>query len=380
MTKPTVTITYGHALCDDCNSLYGTTTGTADAGSNATTTVDAERTEGNDLWNGSLIYYTSGSNVGLERLITDFATGTITHVAFPNPVATGDTYKLSKWAETDTGTLLTEAVTNDDYFVLTRTAGAQEAYISYPTEGTNHTVNLTLSPSVYTKIFWRFKTSSSNLKAKIGLVDSGGHEQIVLPESSSTLFTVGSATIDFDDADLLDHIRLYANALASATGTVTYDFVLVCKNIFVFPNTQYGTEFNPPPRYAMIPIPSRIVDITQNLGSESATFTASCNLDIGKLLTTPSAVVESDWKRPQGQDTKATDENMNGQVFVDISHNSITEPFQWLDMGKQQFKVTLDTLRFPEHSDSHTLDLTFKEYSRSNKSNESYIERFGLNL
>jgi len=286
---------------------------------------------------------------------------------------TGLTY--GDWTETDTGALLSSAVSVDDYFVLTRTAGVAEAFLSYPDEGGAN--NLNLSPSIYTKIYWRFKTSSSNLKAKIMLIDSGGHGQTVLPETSSTLFTVGSATINFGDADLLDHIRLYANALASATGTVTYDFVLVCKNIFVFPNTQYGTEFTPPARYADIEIPSRITDVTQNLGSPSATFTASCNLDIGRLTTTSGTCTGDDWKRPQGVDAVYQTDFMKGEVFVDISHNSVTEPFQWLDTGKQRFKVTLRTPRFPEHSDSHTLDLEFREYSRSSKSNESYLERFG---
>jgi hypothetical protein len=264
---------------------------------------------------------------------------------------TGLTY--GDWTETDTGNLLTPTVTFDDYFHLTRAAGASEAYLSYPSEAGAD--NLGLSSTVYTVIYYRYQTSNLDVKAKIVLIFSDATTQTILDETSSTTMKTGFTYIT--TGKTIDHIRLYANA---AVGTVVYDFVLICKSIFTFPNTQYGSEFNPPPRYAMIPIPSRVSDVTQNLGSESATWTASCNLDKGS------------WKR--------SGDYVNGEVFMDIAHNSYQEPFQWLDTGKEQFKVTLDTLRFPEHSDSHTLDLTFKEYSRSSKSNESYVERFGLNL
>ncbi len=271
---------------------------------------------------------------------------------------TGLTY--GDWTETDSGALLSSVVSVDDYFVLTRSAGATEAYLSYPSEaGAN---NLGLSSSVYTKIFYRYKTSNSSIKAKIVLVFSDATIQTVLAETSNTTFTAGSVTIT--SAKTIDHIRLYAN---SAAGTVTYDFVLICKGNFTFPNTEFGTEFTPPARYADIEIPSRITDVTQNLGSPSATWTASCNLDVANAT--------DDWKRPQGTVTPKTD-YVKGEVFMDIVHNSYQEPFQWLDTGKHQFKVTLRIPSFPELSDSHTLDLTFKEYSRSSKTNESYEERF----
>ena len=70
--------------------------GTADSGS-TTTTVDSERTEADDYWNGAYILFTSGPNDGLSRKIADFdaATDTITHEAFPNAVASGHTYLLT---------------------------------------------------------------------------------------------------------------------------------------------------------------------------------------------------------------------------------------------------------------------------------------------
>ena len=288
-----------------------------------------------------------------------------------------DCNNATGWVETEDGNVASLTVDHDDWFhiYVTSSGGNKVYYISYPDEA--GATNLSLSSTVYTKIFFRYVTGSATvIKAKIVLVFSDATTQTVLAETNTgDHFLTGSTTIT--SGKIIDHIRLYANG---ATGNVWYDFALICKDIFTFPNTQYGTEFTPPPRYAMIPIPSRIVDITQNLGSESATFTTSSNLDIGRLSTTPGTCTGDDWKRPQGIDSEYQTDYVKGEVFLDIAHNTVTEPFQWLNTGKQQFKVTLDTLRFPEHSDSHTLDLTFKEYSRSSKSNGSYVERFGLNL
>jgi hypothetical protein len=72
------------------------TSGTADSG-NTITTVDAERTEADDYWNGCFISYETGTNAGLSRLITDFhnGTNTIDHDAFPAVVDGGDTYTIT---------------------------------------------------------------------------------------------------------------------------------------------------------------------------------------------------------------------------------------------------------------------------------------------
>lgn len=184
--------------------------------------------------------------------------------------------------------------------------------------------------------------------------------QTVLSESSSTTWVIGSATLDADKGDLWG-LSLYAN---QATGQVYYDFILVCKGIFTFPNCGYGLEFTPPARYAMLEPPGRIGDITQNLGSPSATVTIGCDLDIG------------DWKR--------SGDHVDGEVFLDIAHNSRSEPWQWLDTGTEQFKATLDTPVFRRESNGNSvrriLDLTFREYRRSSASHASYVERFGLNL
>jgi len=166
----------------------------------------------------------------------------------------------------------------------------------------------------------------------------------------------------------LKYIRFYAaeDLLDNPNGTyyVEYEFVLLHKGTFTFPNVGHGLEFTPPPRYAVIPIFGRVGDVTQGGGSESATVTCSCDLDIG------------DWKR--------TNDYVDGEVFCDIAHNTSSEPWQWLDTGYEQFKATLENPVFRRsvsgNKAQHILDLLFREYRLSDASNESYVERFGLNL
>jgi len=282
------------------------------------------------------------------------------------------------WIEDASPTLTSTSLTvlYGDVFKITGTASAaaQKTYWEY--DITN------ISTDVYSKFLLRYKTQEAavGLGAKVELVFTSG-TQIILNTTFNTLLSKASGTIT--SGKTLDKIRFYAVSDAACTAkSVYYDFLLIHKGTFTFPNVAHGLEFHPPPRYAVIPIPSRIGDITQNLGSESATVTASCDLDIGKLSTTSSSITASDWKRPQGQSTKT--DYIDGEVFLDIAHNSHTEPWQWLDTGTEQFKVTLETPAFRRtitgNSATHILDLLSREYRLSDARNETYIERFGLNL
>jgi len=72
-------------------------TGTADAGSDADTLVDAARTEADNYWNGLCLLMITGNNVGLARRIYDFAAATDSievRDAFPNAIAAGDVYVI----------------------------------------------------------------------------------------------------------------------------------------------------------------------------------------------------------------------------------------------------------------------------------------------
>ena len=72
-------------------------TGTSDAGGSTTTMVDAARTEGDDVWTGAWILFTSGTVANQCRLITDFASGTDTVTFAPAVTASvgaGITYEI----------------------------------------------------------------------------------------------------------------------------------------------------------------------------------------------------------------------------------------------------------------------------------------------
>jgi len=245
----------------------------------------------------------------------------------------------------------------DEYFDLENTGGA----VDY---GIYNNTNLSLNTTLYKYILIRYKTSSTNIKAKVIAEFSDTSTQTLLEETSSTTYTVVSKALT--TSKTLDHLHLWAN---NATGHIYYDFVFVFKNVFTFPNTEFGKYWIPPARNIDIEIPSRVTNITQNLGAPSARFECSCDLDLGT------------WKRliANGYDA---DDYVNGQVFDEISHNSYQNAWNWLNTGMgRQLKVVLDgEPRFSEDGDRHSLDLVFKEVSRANKSGETEIERFGMNL
>jgi hypothetical protein len=115
------------------------------------------------------------------------------------------------------------------------------------------------------------------------------------------------------------------------------------------------------------------------LGSESATVQVSCDLNVGRINPASVEYTGDDWKRPQAVDTEEQTDVVKGQVFMDIAHNSFQEAWQWFDTDTEQFKVTLEHPDFGRE-ERHRLDLLFREYRRSCGSNETYVERFGLNL
>ncbi len=97
---------------------------TADAGGDATHTVDAALVEADDYWNNRYIKFITGNNAGLERLITDFValTDTLTHDAFPNVVALGDTYIIGGWVNP------TNAYVYDNTYTSATTNNAEQSY------------------------------------------------------------------------------------------------------------------------------------------------------------------------------------------------------------------------------------------------------------
>jgi len=255
-------VTYGHGHLDDFSTFWSSTTGTADAGGDTTHTVDAERTEAEDYWNGYYIKYTSGDNAGLNRLITDFvaATDTITHLAFPNGVSAGDTYVLSAWTQYLNNMVAADAVptiSNGDWLEIKAVfdEAATDEYVYYEKDISN------ISSDTYTRFLLRWKTSASSLgaKAKVILVFTSG-SQTILDGSYSTSWQVTSG--DITSGKTIDKIQVYADDDGTdGTFYVYYHFVLLHKDTFTLPNVAYGSDFNPSPRYAIVPIFGRVGDI-----------------------------------------------------------------------------------------------------------------------
>lgn len=75
-----------------------------------TTVVDTALTEANDYWNGGIIVFKTGNNVGEARIVSDFdaATDKLTlSVALPNASASGDQYHLCVTTGLTTGDVIT---------------------------------------------------------------------------------------------------------------------------------------------------------------------------------------------------------------------------------------------------------------------------------
>jgi len=256
---------------------------------------------------------------------------------------------VSGWTEHEDGQTGTFAVANGDiaHLNISATGGNAAYYIDNDT-------NLNLSTSIYTKLYWRYKTSDTNIKAKIVLEFSDAATQEILADVSSVTWVTGSATIT--TTKTLDHIRLHAD---HATGNVYYDFVLVCAGAFSFPNTE-SIQVIPATDLVRTFSPSRIGRSPQTMGADDTQVIIQCDLDIG------------DWTR--------TGDTIPGQVFFDINHNgSIDEEWQWLTTGQgHAFKVRLERPDFMFTDNRQLLTLTFYELRASSANTETYKERYTI--
>jgi len=269
-----------------------------------------------------------------------------------------DCNDATSWVQHDGGLGGVLTVENDDYFKISGTPNAVgDEYTYYERNITD------ISTDLYPKLVVRWKTDAitNGLRAIVDAVYTVG------PTTSTALgFSTGWKTIviDLTPAKTLSTIQLWADdypdtAESYGAHWVAFDFILAC-GLFTFPNCAGGLHFTPPSRHVASPIPSRLCDVTQFLGTDSATVESTSNLDIGN------------WKR-------STD-SVNGDVFLDVAHNSYKEPWQWLDTGTERFKVTLDRPVFRREVNGsrtqHMIDLTFREFRRSNGNLETFRERF----
>lgn len=264
------------------------------------------------------------------------------------------------WTETEDGSTGSVSVTPTsapDYFDINIAAATgNKVYIwKSPT--------FSIARASYPNVTFRYKTSDSSIRAKIGIVLDGdtANPTAALAETSNTNWTSGTYTLT--TGTNITQVFLYAN---QATGNVYYDFVLLSKR-FTFPHLSEdaGIDVDAPARTAVIGIPGRVGDETQQLGSESATVHI-----YGTMNTSTS------WKGAY---------DIYGEAFMDIAHNAYQEPWQWLttsDTGKTyRFKVVPVKPFVPNRAKQGTCgeyDLNFVEYRRCSGSNEYYYERFGL--
>ena len=241
---------------------------------------------------------------------------------------------------------------------------ADDEFVFYGQSVFNGGVNV--DHTIYNYYMIRYKTSegSNGLAARVQLSFADATSETILGGGSgvfSQAWTVATGTIAKTTSSV-DNVWLWAIENGDGAGThhVYYDFILLSQQPFTFPNVGNHVNFDSSPRNIGVSIPSRVGDVPQNLGSPSATVDVSCDLERGN------------WKR--------AGDLADGQVFLDIAHYSTVEPWQWLNIGDKQFKVTLESCSFQLPSSSRTLDLTFKECRVSNAALETPVERFGLNL
>jgi hypothetical protein len=362
MTNPTITHTHG--FLDDCDSTTNwtqvKTITLAVAGYvNCVGSDIAKNVTDDGASLGLLLAYDNADRIWTVITAVNVAAASVMAIT----AGTG--------AGASTGTFTTAHTSDGDIFTLTIT----------PTQTTDEYMyvekNITnISTSVYTKYKVRWKTGWPDSIGLKVVLDFTAGSQTIIGETSpefSTNWTVSSGIIT--PAKTIDKIKIYADdypntVAAGIAGHIYIDYILFYGNDFTFPNCE-TSRFEPNPKYATIPIPGRVGDDTQNLGSNSAQWHCVCNLDLSNAT--------DDWKRPQGTLTPK-DDYIAGQVFDEIAHRSYTEPWQWLDTGNRQFKVTMENPSFTYEGEKHTLDLLFTEKRRRCGSNETYVERFGLNL
>lgn len=123
-----------------------------------------------------------------------------------------------------TSPTLTATLTNKegDFYMIDATSGSGSVYWENDIDNRD--------PGIYKKFLFRYATSSSNIKAKIELIFTGG-SQIVLDESSSIPWAYGCVDVDDDKGDV-DKIRIYAT---SGAGEVLYDFLLLTEGFWQIP-------------------------------------------------------------------------------------------------------------------------------------------------
>lgn len=336
--------------------------GTSVGVGSTTSVMSSSYVEADDTWNGFYLTFTSGVNVGVTRLVTDFAAtgdpviGTFTTNAFPAVYTAGDTFALSESAGTE------QTIDNGDFLALTYTAA--EVF-------TTHHNSLALLSATYKKIRIRYKCGNANVKAKVTVTGSTGTQTVLAATNSTTFTVVEVALVPATVGTTIQTVSLYAT---TATGTVYYDFVEIYDNNYILPNC---TKLSPPQRLrdAWIIINGKISNSAQALGADSVEISMTCDLDCEGTETSTGVTLPT-WKRPQLITTKTDQTQL--LVFDKIMYEEAKNvPWHWLNWGTGACKVRLTEMT-PNFYGDNTLELKWTEYrlSSGSVSHENELSRF----
>jgi len=176
----------------------------------------------------------------------------------------------------------------------------------------------------------------------------------------STAWAVASG--DITSGKNIGKIRVYADdypdTLDSGTHHVYYDFILLFKDLFTFPALSGSLELEVANTYADIPIPSRLVDVTQYLGAPAALVRLEGEMDSNTSWGTP-----------------------DGQYLYLIMQEACSDPWQYFTSDMANFKITPRIFRLrQDHAAKapRTFYFEAKEYRASSGSTESDLDRFGV--
>lgn len=183
-----------------------------------------------------------------------------------------DCQSASNWNETEDGLTATLSVVESDFLKIDATVAAGNKTVYYEKDITN------VSSNIAEQFSFKYKTSSSSIKAKIVLVFTSG-SQTVLAETASTTWVDGC--VDVTEDKTIDKIQIWAT---SATGQVYFDFLYLHEGTFTFPYVSRdgksgGVKFSTPREIVTVIIPGREGPRHQDLGLAANQIKLSGDMD-----------------------------------------------------------------------------------------------------
>lgn len=186
------------------------------------------------------------------------------------------------WIETESSLSATLTVLLGDIFKIEGSPNDPgDEYAHYEKDITD------ILTSVFTTYVVRYRTSVANngLKPYISFEfsDGDGYQDVTLDFSQRWKVSTGTILPN----NTITHVRLGAtddpNSLASGTYQVYYDFLLICRQIFTFPNVAPGgISLLLPQKTVQLLMPSRGGDIIQSLGMKSPEIVIAGDMKSGK--------------------------------------------------------------------------------------------------